>query len=177
MRAHGIFKKRAQLFRRRWKIAWFTRFARRGRNRGVPPRPRARRAPPLRDMQQHAMSRSKGKHSFHKRHWLGDAAKKQIGGDRVLRQAFGNRARGQQRAHLRSERKTFRRLRVIEWLDAQRIARQQEKRCRGISLAKIKQRESEHTPQFGEGVVAPFLPRVNEYLRVRLCDEVVTAEH
>ena len=108
----------------------------------------------------------KRKHSFQKRHWLRDAAKKQIGGDGILRQALGNSAGDEQRSNLRSERKTLRRLRVIERFDAQRIARQEENRCGGISPAKIKQGESEHAPQFGQGVFAPLFPGMNENLGV-----------
>ncbi len=122
------------------------------------------------------MSRRKGKHSFQKRHWLRDAAKKQIGGDGVLRQTFGNNARSEQRANLRSERKTFRCLRVIERLDAQWVARQEENRRRGIALAQIKQGESEHTLQFGQRVLAPLFPRMNQYLGIRLRGEAMTAE-
>ena len=176
MRAHGIFKKRPQLFPCRRRIARLTRFACCRRNRGVPPGPRARRAPPLRDVQQYSMSRGKGKHSLQNRHRLRDAAKKQISSDGILRQVFGHCAGREQRSNLRSKRKTFRRLRVIERLDAQRVARQEENRCRGITLAKIKQSEGEHAPQFGEGVFAPLFPSMNENFRVRLGGQAVTAE-
>src|SRR6202158_5718519 len=122
------------------------------------------------------MSRRKGKHSSQKRYGLRDAAKKKIGGDCVLRQAFRHRAGGEERANLRSERKPFRRLRVIERLDAQRVARQEENRCGGIALAKIKQGESKHAAQFGQEVLAPLFPCMNQNLSVRLRGEVVTAE-
>src|ERR1700682_1347546 len=122
------------------------------------------------------MSRRKGKHSFQKRYGLRDAAKKKIGGDCVLRRALRPRAGGEERANLRSERKPFRRLRVIERLDAQWVARQEENRCGGVALAKIKQGESEHPAQLGQEVFAPLFPCMNQNLRVRLGGEAVTAE-
>src|SRR5712671_4533605 len=122
------------------------------------------------------MSRRKGKHPLQNRHRLRDAAKKQISGNCILRQLFGYSAGGEQRPNLRSERKTFRRLRVIERLDAQRVARQEENRCGGIALAKIKQGESKHAAQLGQEVFAPLFPRMNQNLRIRLRGEAVTAE-
>ena len=149
---------------------------RRGRNRRVPPGTRARRAAPLRHMQQHAMPRRKRKHSFHKRNGFRDASKKQIGGHGILRQALGNGTRRKQRSNFRGKGESVRRLRVIERLDTQRVARQEENRSRGIPLAEIKQRQSEHAPQFGQGILAPLFPCVNENFRIRLRCEAVAAK-
>ncbi len=118
----------------------------------------------------------KGKYSFQKCHWLRDTPKKEISGDGVLRQVLGYRARGEQRSNLRSERKSLRRLRVIEWLDAQRVACQEKNRRRRITLAEIKQSECKHAPQFGQRVFAPLFPSMNQNLRVRLSSKAVTAQ-
>ena len=120
-----VFEKGPQFLRRRRKIARPMHVPRRGRNRRVPPGTRARRTAPLRHMHQHAMPRRKRKHSFHKRNRFRDASKKQIGGHGILRQSFGNGARRKQRSNFRGKGESVRRLRVIERLDTQRVARQE----------------------------------------------------
>src|SRR6266568_1723394 len=158
MRAHGVFKQRPQLLRRGTKITRFACVARSRRKRGVPPRPRAWRAPALRNVEKHSMARRQGKHSFEERDRLGHAAKKQVGGESILRNALGRGAAGEKCANLRSKRKAVRGLRVIKRLDAQWVARQEKNWRGGVALAEIEQRECEHAAQFGQGIFPPLFP-------------------
>src|SRR5260370_32774361 len=119
MRAHRVFKQRPQLLRRGTKITRFACVARSRRKRGVPPGPRAWRASALRNVQEHSMARRQGKHSFEERDWLGHAAKKQVGGESILRNALGRGGAGAECANVRSKTEAVRRAGAIKRLGAQ----------------------------------------------------------
>ena len=122
------------------------------------------------------MARRQGKHSFEERDRLGHAAKKQVGGESILRNALGRGAAGEKCANLRSKRKAVRGLRVIKRLDAQWVARQEKNWRGGVALAEIEQRECEHAAQFGQRIFPPLFPGVNQNLRVRLRGKPMAAE-
>src|SRR5438309_1991612 len=122
------------------------------------------------------MPRWQAEHAFHERHWLANTAEEQIRGQRISRKSLWSGSRGKQRSHFRSECKPFRRLRVVERLDSQRIAGKKKNRRRCIALAQIEQGERKHSAQFIQRVFPPFFPGVNENLRVGLCYKPVPAE-
>ena len=70
----------------------------------------------------------------------------------------------------------MRRLRVIERLNSQRIARQKKNWRRGVTLAQIEERKRKHSAQLVERVFAPLFPGVDENFRVGLRRKAVSAE-
>ena len=168
MGAHRIFKKWAQPFRRgrRNPSVCVSRAA--GACPWIPPRPRARRAPPFRNVQQHAMPGRKRKHAFDHAYRFRYAAKQQIRRQRILRNLPRHASAGQQSTHLGRKRKALRRLRVIERLDAQRISRQKQQRRRCISPRKSSNANANMPRNSVEALLAPFLPGMYQNFRVGL---------
>ena len=176
MRPHGVFEHRTQLLGGGSEVARFPGVLRRRGSRGIPPRARARYATALGNVQQHAVARRQAEHSFDKRYRLAHAAKEQIRCQRVGRHVFGSRACGEQRPHFRCEGKSLGRLRVIERLNSQGIARQKQNRRRRVPLPQIEQGKRKHPTEFAECVFSPLFPCVDENFRVRLCSEAMPAQ-
>src|SRR4029077_8875847 len=103
-------------------IARAARIAGGGAAAWIPPGACARRAAAIWYVKQQAMAGRQGKNIFDQSEWFGDAAKEQIAGEGVGREAARDSSRGEQGAEFRGKRETFLGLRVVERLDAQRIA-------------------------------------------------------
>ena len=65
---------------------------------------------------------------------------------------------------------------VIERLDAQRVASQEEDRDGGVVFAQIEKSKGKHAAQFAEEIFAPLFPTVNENFRVGLRCEMMPGE-
>jgi hypothetical protein len=78
--------------------------------------------------------------------------------------------RRQQRLQLRAEHEASGRFGVVERLDPEAVARQEERTAR-----RIPDREGEHAPQALDAALARFLVEVHDHLRVRARAEVMAA--
>src|SRR5467141_2135187 len=113
------------------------------------------------------MSGWKRKHAFDQGGRLGNRAEKQIGFQRIRRHAGRNPATCHQRADFGGEQKSPVGARIIERLDAQSIARDENSRvARGIpgsaGSTSVPNGEGEHPAEFAEALFAPFLVGVND---------------
>src|ERR1700731_4938127 len=98
------------------------------------------------------MSGRQGKSIFDECQRLGNAAEEEIAGEGIGRERARNGSRGEQSAKLGSEREAFLGLRVIERLDSQGIARQENQRHGGEVFAQIEQGKGKHAAQVVEEV-------------------------
>src|SRR5258708_39832336 len=123
------------------------------------------------------MTWRKRKNIFYQRQRLGSTAEQKITGERVRRELARNAARGEHGAKLGSKCETVIGLGVVERLDAQRIAGQENERPGGEMFAQIKQGEGKHAAQFVKQVFAPLLPAVNKNLGIGFGLEAVSGEN
>src|SRR5579859_5947959 len=100
------------------------------------------------------MAGRKGKNIFDQGQRLGDAAEEQETGERIGRELARNGSRGEQGAKLGSEREAFLSLRIVERLDAQRIAGHENEGHGCEVFAQIEQGKRKHAAQFVEQVFA-----------------------
>src|SRR5467141_434420 len=126
------------------------------------------------------MSGWKRKHAFDEGGRLANRAEKQIGFQRIRRYAGRNAATCHQCANFGGKQKSPVGGRIIERLDAQAIARDENSRVpRGIpgsaGSTSVPNGEGEHPAEFAEALFAPFFVGVNDDFSVRMRAKRVAA--
>src|SRR5580704_358987 len=168
MGANGVFQQRAQSAGSRTKITWTVEIFGGRAARRIPPRTRAWRSAAIREVQQESMTGRNGKDVFNERNGLGNTAEEQIRSQRILRQISGHEIACEKSAKLRGENETLRSLRIVQRLDANRIASKEQDGYGSKMFAKVQKGKGKHTAQFRKKVLAPFFPSVNKNFGIRV---------
>src|SRR5882672_2189646 len=103
----------------------------------------------------------KRKHAFDEGGRLGNRAKQKIRFQRIRRHAWRNAATGHQRANFGGKQESPVGVRIVEWLDPQAVARDENSRVAcGIpgsaASSSVPNGEGEHPAEFTDALVAPF---------------------
>jgi len=107
-------------------------------------------------------------------HRFADGAEKQVRGNRGVRKLRRNAAAGKERAHFGCKQQAATPDRVVERLDAQRIAREENCGCgAAATLGHFDDGEREHAAQSGDGLFTPLLVGVDDYFSVGAGEERV----
>src|SRR5450432_607005 len=137
MGADGVVQNRGESFCGGIKVTRALLIKGRRRVRGIPPWTRARCAAAIRQVEKKAMTGRNRKNSFYQGDGFRNAAKEKIRSQCIGREFAGDRAGSENGAKFGSEAESFGSLRVIERLDAQWIARQEEQRNSGEMIAEV----------------------------------------
>ena len=121
------------------------------------------------------MARREGINSIDERHGFAHRTEKQITWQGRGGESARDRIAGQKRAHFGGEKELVRCRGVVEGLDSQAVAREENApRASGSAFGYFKNCKCKHTPQMPHAILAPGFVGVNNDFRVGLRAENVT---